>query len=333
MAVATVCTSTFAYKNPVGNISNIGDPGVLRYNGPTYPKGYYMYPTTGTYNGNGYADVGIRCWFSTDLVNWEPRGWVVLSDLTTWAQGQFWGPEVHFRNGYFYIFYAASQALGAPFRISIARGTSPLGPFTEYKAPFFTSAYSDYDAHVFDDDDGKSYLYWTSAKPSYCSISGVQLSADYSSTVGTTVTDLLGPPFSQWELATGSGFPITEGAFMIKNNGTYFLTYSGNSYDKAEYALGYATSTSPLGPFARYVSNPVLQQTPNSTPAILGPGTASIVPSPDGTELFAVYNPHTDPTGINRSRIICIDRVSITNGVLSISGPTTTEQPKPSGVP
>src|SRR5947208_2175099 len=97
-----------AYKNPVGELNNIGDPHVFRYDGPNFPKGYYMYPTSGTYEG--YANVGFRCWYSTDLTDWQPKGWVLLEDPTTWAHGDFWGPEVHFKNGNFYMFYAATPS-------------------------------------------------------------------------------------------------------------------------------------------------------------------------------------------------------------------------------
>ena len=44
---------------------------------------------------------------------------------------------------------------------------------------------------------------------------------------------------------------------MLKHNGTYYLMYSGSGANGPEYAIGYATSESPLGPFTKFAGNPI----------------------------------------------------------------------------
>ena len=41
---------------------------------------------------------------------------------------------------------------------------------------------------------------------------------------------------------------VNEGCFVIRRNGTYYMTYSANSYESPFYGIGCATADSPLGP-------------------------------------------------------------------------------------
>ena len=97
-------------------------------------------------------------------------------------------------------------------------------------------------------------------------------------------------------------------------------------------AIGYATSKSPLGPWTKADENPILKRTRH----VSGPGHNSIVPSPDGKELFVVYHTHRDLDG-GYDRELNIDRMIVTDlpdgGVkLRMLGPTRTPQRMPSGV-
>ncbi len=46
--------------------------------------------------------------------------------------------------------------------------------------------------------------------------------------------------------------------FILKKDGKYFLTYSCNDYRNQDYAVGYAVSDSPMGPWTKYEGNPIL---------------------------------------------------------------------------
>ena len=98
----------------------------------------------------------------------------------------------------------------------------------------------------------------------------------------------------------------------------YLLTYSANNYEASNYGVGFATAESPLGPFRKSASNPVLSQLPDSAIPIYSTGHGSIVASPphnskekvgaqevtlrtpEGSELFYVHHARNDTTS-NRS--------------------------------
>jgi beta-xylosidase len=52
---------------------------------------------------------------------------------------------------------------------------------------------------------------------------------------------------------------IIEGQWFIEEGGYYYLFYSGCGYNNDCYAVGVARATSPLGPYTKYSSNPILK--------------------------------------------------------------------------
>ena len=97
------------------------------------------------------------------------------------------------------------------------------------------------------------------------------------------------------------------------------------------YAVGYATAKSPLGPFTKAANNPVLQKNTEKGGSVTGTGHNSITYSPDGKEMFCVYHGRTTATG--NERVVFIDRMEIRkDGTLIVHGPTTNPQPLPSGL-
>jgi beta-xylosidase len=124
-----------------------------------------------------------------------------------------------------------------------------------------------------------------------------------------------------------------EGPFVIRHKDWYYMTYSGFGYSSPDYAVGYATATSPFGPWTKYEHNPILRR----TGAVSGPGHNSIVASPDGSELFMAYHRHVSFNG-GGQRALAIDRIQfLENGteppLLAVDGPTHVHRPFPSGAP
>ena len=104
--------------------------------------------------------------------------------------------------------------------------------------------------------------------------------------------------------------------------------YSANYFGGKNYAVGYATSKSPLGPFTKAANNPVLQKNTEKGGVVSGTGHNSITWSPDGKEMFCVYHARTTATG--EQRVVFIDRMKILkDGTLIVEGPTTTPQAVP----
>lgn len=298
-------STSSAYTNPV--MQDGADPYVLFYDGT-----YYMYAT------NGFSQKGFEAYTSKDLVNWEYAG-VVAEKPDILGEYNFWAPEVYCYNNQFYMLYSAEEYT------AVAVADSPLGPFKKTSDSFIFDFHA-IDGNLLFDDDGRIYMYFSRILHSEGEgqqIWGVEMNSDLLSAKLDTLT-LLTAPNKEWE-----GW-VNEGPFMLKHNGTYYLSYSGEFYFNINYSVGYATSDSPLGTFTRYENNPILA--PDTF--IHGTGHHAFVNSPDGSELFIVYHCHKNTNEVH-DRKICIDRVKFVpteSGIdaMTVLGPTVTPQPLPS---
>jgi beta-xylosidase len=293
----------------------------------------------------------------------NPNGW---SDTTSpWGRA-LWAPEVYEVNGKFYMFYSAQWKENPTkelenFRIGVAVAEKPTGPFIDIqRKPVFDPGYPVIDANVLFDAGGKAYLYysrcaykhpvesevaaWAKKKGWFPEIEeswvyGVEINPDFSGVIGEPVL-LLQPPVSmkdkqaEWESRSVTSKEVnrrwTEGSVAFRKGDIYYMMYSANYFGGRNYAVGYATSKSPLGPFIKATNNPVLQKNVEKGGIVTGTGHNSITYSPDGKEMFCVYHGRTKATG--EERVVFIDRMKVANGRIIVNGPTTTPQPLPSGV-
>lgn len=302
---------TASYTNPVQGAC--ADPCVLKHDGT-----YYAYCT---YTPD-YPNMprGIRLYSSTDLVHWEDRGYALKRD-DSWGNKQFWAPDILERDGTFYLYYAAET------RICVATADSPLGPFKQAEQKPMEPDSIRIDAHVFQDDDGQRYFYYVQFNKGN-EIWGGKLNDDLVS-VDESSLKLMVKPDQPWERHQA---PIAEGAVVLKHKGTYYLTYSGSHFESPEYAVGYATSDSPLGPWKKHEHNPIMK----STAYAHGTAHHCFTTSPDDSETFIVYHRHhtlseTEPRQMSIDRVRFVPRSSGPD-VLEIRGPTSSPQPMPSGV-
>ncbi len=297
-------TGAKTYQNPVFGDAQAADPGVLFHDGK-----YYCYSTS--------APIGYYVYTSDDMVNWKNEG---LCCGEVWGidkSGYYWAPEVIEHNGKFYMIMTVDEHLG------FAVADDPMGPFVPEKTWLFDKTI---DGHVFIDDDGQAYLFYVSWRDGHeYGIYGCELEDDIVTVRPGTEVQLLKPK-EAWEKVDGG---VTEGPFLLKRGGLYYLTYSGTGYTSPDYAVGYATSDKPLGEYVRYEGNPVLSRTSK----LYGPGHHSFAMSPDGSELFIVYHVHNTTSEVH-PRKICIDRARFAptaSGVdrFEIYGPTHTKQEYP----
>ncbi len=148
------------------------------------------------------------------------------------------------------------------------------------------------DAHMFQDTDGRYYLY-------YVDFSFRIHVREMTSPLEVGSTDIvLISPTEPWEMQS---MMVTEGPWVLKHKGTYYLLYSGSAAYSRYYAVGYATSDSPLGPFTKYIGNPIIE----SGGGVYGPGHGSVTQDYAGN-LWHVYHQKNGPSN-GWDRFICID--------------------------
>jgi len=140
---------SLTYQNPLP-IKHIGDPFVLRAADGTY----YCYATS--------APDGFKAWTSPDLVHWTDLGYVYKRKDDSWGESDFWAPEVVHDRGKFFMHYSARWGMNQSLRIGVATADSPGGPFLDvFNFPMFDFDYAAIDGHVFFDDDGRKYFYYS----------------------------------------------------------------------------------------------------------------------------------------------------------------------------
>lgn len=310
-------------------INSMADPYVLKDTDGTY----YMYVT-----GRGYP-----CFSSKDLVNWKYETKVFNANEAKWATKSFWAPEVIKIKDKYYLHYTAAREDDIK-RIGIAVSDKPSGPFVDVSDnPFIDHGEKGtIDSHVFVDDDGRTYLYYSNAMSTnpIPELGGKKRSEIWVIEVTPDLTEKISEPkmliwpTQSWEFNSNSNQYWNEGAVVVKNNGIYYLIYSANCYCNPNYSVGYATSSSPTGPFTKHPRNPILSNNKVSQ-AVSGPGHNCIIHSPDNNELFFVYHSHVNVGNINSTnngiRQVNIDRMSfLPDGSINVEGPSITPQPYPS---
>lgn len=184
-----------------------------------------------------------------------------------WAVRQLWAPDAAEKDGRYYLYFPAKDREGV-FRIGVAVGDRPEGPFRPQPQPI-PGAFS-IDPSVFIDDDGAAYLF-------FGGIHGGQLqrwaTGAYDPAAGDTdlgrpdqpaltpkvarlTDDMLGlaEPVRDAVIVDADGKPLLggdldrrffEAAWMHKHDGLYYLSWSTGE----THLLAYGTATTPYGPF------------------------------------------------------------------------------------
>jgi beta-xylosidase len=294
--------STATFTNPVYD-RDFPDPFVLKV-GDTY----YAYAT----NGDGKQ---VQTATSDDLVHWTP-GPDALPKVGSWGyDGETWAPEVLRRDdGTYVLYYTANRCVGR------AVSSEPLGPFVDRSPkPLVCQAKlgGSIDASPFRDPDGTLYLVWKNdgnAIAAPARIWAQRLSPDGLHLVGRRAA--IERNDASWE------GQVVEGPLLWSHDGTLFLFYSGNAYDRSSYAVGYATCDTPLGPCRDARENPILKSACRAE----GPGHNALV-EVDG-RTWIVYHAWL-PNHEGDRRALWVDRVDWEGGKPVVRGPTCSKQGAP----
>lgn len=207
-----------------------------------------------------------------------------------------WGPHLNYVQGRWYIYYCGESTPDKSFktqRMWVMGSTtdSPFGPYEDL-GEVIDSNDKDWaiDGSVIERANGDLYFVWSG-------IADVNVSGAQSTYIAkmisptridrTTITQI-SRATEVWEK---SYFPIQEGQrpLVIDKNGKTIIMYSANASWTDSYCLGSLTNITGdyLNPKAwRKSSKPLFFRTPE----VFGPGGASYVKSPDGTEDWIIYH-------------------------------------------
>jgi len=290
----TACQA-FAQTQVVDSGSRItlADPTIF------YNKGtYYLYGTVGS-----GADEGFLVYTSGDMKAWEgPKGvkdGFALKKGDAFGDKGFWAPQVFEYNNRFYMAYTANE------HIAIAQSNSPLGPFTQEVKEPLAAPVKQIDPFIFIDDDGKKYLYHVRLTEGN-RLFVAEMADDFSVIKPETLKEVLSAK-EPWENTANAEWPVSEGPSILKHKGLYYLVYSANDFRNPDYAVGYAVSKSPLGPWQKYKGNPVLSR---KDVGINGTGHGDFVKDEHG-DLYYVFHTHQSNTTVG-PRITAVVKAQFT---------------------
>jgi hypothetical protein len=181
-----------------------------------------------------------------------------------WAERQMWAPDAARKRGRYY-FYFPARAHDGLFRIGVAIGDSPVGPFAAEPEPI-RGSYS-IDPAVFEDSDGAFFMYFggiwggqlqkyrdniysaDNREPAAAERALPPMVARMSDDMKqfaeaprpVVILDERGKPL----LAGDTSRRFFEASWMHKHNQSYYFSYSTGD----THLLCYATGDNPHGPF------------------------------------------------------------------------------------
>lgn len=218
-------------KNPV--LPGVADAGVIKFNGKYYVGGVFT-------NGDFYV--------SKDLVRWEGPVHVFSMD-NEWTKdsgagdNQIHANDMVYINGIFHLYWSVNYWGQDKHIVHIGHAVSDevLGPYREpLKETWIDNRI---DPKIFQDDDGKLYLYMVKFTD------GNTIWVRPVKDDGVTFD---GPPVYQFASLPGTWETmdnrVAEGPWVIKYRNRYYMMYNANHTGTAwgNYQLGVAEAGSPL---------------------------------------------------------------------------------------
>ena len=265
----------------------IGDPFLMRFDGR-----FYLYCSSHS------REPGIKCWVSEDMIHFDYYGFVCVEPCTAGA----YAPEVAYNAGKFWM---VTSPKGSGHYLLVA--DSPLGPFRVVSDNLGVGI----DGSLFVDDDGRSWFYRASHQ-------GIRVHEMPNPGEIDVRSQVIPASFLQY---------WTEGPQVIKRDGRYFLTDTGNHVCCRGYHIDYTVSSE--GPdcgYRKLRDGLLLLETRDEYHAL---GHSSSCVGPDMDTMYVVY--HKNIIGEFNNplhRSLCIDRFFF-NGDRMYCNATWWNQPAP----
>ena len=265
----------FTYQNPIKSgidAHGLRDCQVIR-DGEWWFMTGTSHPHWDRQEKDGNLNKGVALYKSKDLNNWEFVDYIVKAgDHTKWYHRRFWAPEIQKIQGKYYVlFNCRNDALGYVGQFpGYAVANQMEGPYTvaTEEKPLTTGN----DLTFFEDKDKKVWAFWNQGREFGIGFAQIDLATgklltEPKSAIKPSEVDfdydekgnLLkvpgydGRPIPKVKKYHGWDAIGIEGAYVLENNGTYYLFYS--SWTRG-YEIGYATAKSVEGPWVKNDSNP-----------------------------------------------------------------------------
>ncbi|WP_200761297.1 family 43 glycosylhydrolase [Poriferisphaera corsica] len=256
-------------------VKDIADPCMIKAGDTFYISG------TGAPNG-------FDAYSSKDLKNWKKHTGIFKKTKDSWGTHWFWAPSIIPNGEKFDLFYTSKGPIPhsggrESMRICRAVGDSPLGPFKEVssaiKDPLINIGLATIDIEGFVDDDGRRYIYYVL---DYLDVGKSRILVAELGDDGRVIgeSSFCMEPDLPWE-----GGNWVEAPSVIKHDGWYIMFYSGNPFFSNKYAVGYAVSRSPRGPWVKPPGNRILGE----EIGMPGPGHAGLLKHSDGLYYFPFH--------------------------------------------
>ncbi|KJR86059.1 carbohydrate-binding protein family 6 protein [Sporothrix schenckii 1099-18] len=207
--------------NPAIQTIYTADPAPFVYNGRMY-----LFADHDEDGSKTFVMKDWRLFSTTDMANWQDHGVVASLSTFKWATGRAWAGQVINRNNKFYYYLPMQKSSGA-MAIGVGVADNVTGPYKDALGKPLVDN-NNIDPTVWINDDGQAYLYYANTGFGY-----VKLNEDMISISG-------GPTSMARPTA------LTEGPWVDKRNGVYYLIYAGNGPTED---IRYATSSGPVGPW------------------------------------------------------------------------------------
>lgn len=266
---------------------------------PTVIRGddgyYYLFSTEVIHN--------VPIYRSKNLIDWRYIG-TAFNDNTRPSfvkDAAIWAPDVQ-RFGDTYYLYVSMSRWGGTWDcgIGVANATKPYGPYRNTKKLFISSEIgveNSIDPFAIE-DEGKKYLFWGS----FHGIYGIELTDD-----GMDVAEDAKPR----RIAGG----LTEGTYIIKRNGYYYLIGSAGACCEGEnstYRLVVARSEKLFGPYVDklggYATNDAFSNLLFRNADVIGPGHNANFVKDDAGQYWMLYHGY-DASDVDAGRKVYLSRI------------------------
>ena len=222
--------------------------GMLFAQNPITPSGVYIADPSAHVWPDGkmyiYGSLDESCQYycswkhhillSEDLKTWRVHQSAFASkgdgDAVSYNDDLLFAPDCAAKKDTFYLYYCqpGRKAEG------VATSLSPTGPFTNGQA-LDLGGFNQIDPSLFIDDDGQAYYLWGQFTMKMARMKPNMRELDLSTLRDSVLTE--------------REHFFHEGAFLAKRKGIYYLIYADISRAEMPTCIGYATSTSPFGPY------------------------------------------------------------------------------------